>query len=725
VSVGQFQTLSPWISGNALVGSTLTANVGYWAPEPSAYTYQWSADSEEIPGATESTFTVTQAQAGKVISLSVTGSLDGYQTITVNAGGTDTVPTAEFTAPSEIAVTGDYVVGSTLTADAGKWSPEPTSLTYQWMRGATEITDADGATYTLTPADKGKVVTVTVTATSQGYRKTVLRSAAAEAVAPAAFTADTPQITGTAAIGQTLTAVIGTWSPEPSSTSLQWKRDGKVIDGATGSTYTVGLDDATATLTVEVTGKADGFADKTVASAATATIAAGQFEAPSAATVSGDAVVGSTLTADAGTWSPTPTLSYQWYRGESPISRADKATYTLTAADQGADVTVHVTGSARGYADVTITSASAGPVAEGTIEAGAVAINGQGQVGRVLTAKPEQFSPAPTSWSFQWYRDGDPITDATQVTYVLTEADNGHVITVKVIGSRDGYQTTAAVESDSVEVSPAGRFNGPEVVQVTGDYQVGHTLTASAGTWNPVPDSFSYQWLRGGAPIDGATQATYVMTALDASKVITVKVTAVKAGYENATARSSAPTAVVAGSFVTMSPTLSGVPQIGQTLRVNPGTWTPSVTSVRYQWYRSGAAISGATGSSYTIVAADVWQTISVSVTGSRSGYTSATTKASATPVPQGVLAGPNPVISGKAKVKKTLKVVLGTWSPSPDKVTYRWYRNGKAIKKATKSSYKLTKSDKGKRITVKVTVAKAGYGTRTLTSAKTAKVKK
>jgi hypothetical protein len=57
--------------------------------------------------------------------------------------------------------------------------------------------------------------------------------------------------------------------------------------------------------------------------------------------------------------------------------------------------------------------------------------------------------------------------------------------------------------------------------------------------------------------------------------------------------------------------------------------------------------------------------------------------------------------------------------------VIYQWYRNGIKIKKATKSTYKLTKADRGKRITVKVTGKKRGYHTHTRTSAKTAKIAK
>ncbi len=724
VAVGQFQTLSPWISGNALVGSTLTANVGYWAPEPSQYTYQWNADSEEIPGATSSTFMVTTAQAGKVISLSVTGSRDGYQTVTVNTGGTDTVPTAEFSAPAEVTVSGDYVVGSTLTADAGTWSPTPTSLTYQWLRGSTEIADATASTYALTPADKGKVITVKVTATLTGYRTTTLRSAAAEAVAPATFTTATPTISGTASVGQELTVTPGTWSPVPTSTSVQWKRDGKAIEGATGTTYTVTLDDANAKLSVTVSGTKDGYADASASSAETETVAAGQFTAPAKATVSGERVVGQTLTADAGTWTPTPTLAYQWLRNGTPITDAHGATYTVTADDVDADLTVEVTGSAHGYADLTIASDGATVVAKGVITASQPVILGQAQVGRTLIAKAEGWTPTPDSFSYQWYLNGEAIDGATEATYTIGESEVGASLTVTVTGTRDGYHSTAAIESDPVEVSAAGHFASPEEISVSGDYVVGGVLTAAVGTWNPAPVTVSYQWLRSGKVIDNATEAEYRLTAEDTDKVITVKVTGEKPGFVTTAVRSSAPAAVARGSFTTAMPTLSGVPQIGQTLSVDPGTWTPAATAVSYQWYRSGIAISGATGSSYTIVAADVWQTISVSVTGARDGYNTATTTAAATPVPQGVLAGPNPAISGKAKVKKTIKVVLGTWSPSPDAVSYQWYRNGKAIKKATKSSYKLTKSDKGKRITVKVTVSKAGYATRALTSAKTAKVK-
>ena len=61
--------------------------------------------------------------------------------------------------------------------------------------------------------------------------------------------------------------------------------------------------------------------------------------------ISGVAVVGQTLTVTAGGWSgsPTPTLSYQWYRGATPISGATSTTYTPIQADAGQNIKCVVT----------------------------------------------------------------------------------------------------------------------------------------------------------------------------------------------------------------------------------------------------------------------------------------------------------------------------------------------------------------------------------------------
>jgi hypothetical protein len=61
---------------------------------------------------------------------------------------------------------------------------------------------------------------------------------------------------------------------------------------------------------------------------------------------------------------------------------------------------------------------------------------------------------------------------------------------------------------------------------VTGTATVGSTLTCTNGTWSYVPTTYTYQWLRGGAQIAGATFSTYVLVAADSGRSVLCQVTA-------------------------------------------------------------------------------------------------------------------------------------------------------------------------------------------------------
>jgi len=86
-------------------------------------------------------------------------------------------------------------------------------------------------------------------------------------------------------------------------------------------------------------------------------------------------------------------------------------------------------------------------------------------------------------------------------------------------------------------------------------------------------------------------------------------------------------------------------------------------------------------------------------------------------------LATSKPAITGKAKVGMRLVAHPGVWGPTPVKLTYRWYANGAKIAGATGKTLKLTKAQRSKRITVKVTGKKDGYVTASKTSKATKKV--
>ena len=165
-------------------------------------------------------------------------------------------------------------------------------------------------------------------------------------------------------------------------------------------------------------------------------------------------------------------------------------------------------------------------------------------------------------------------------------------------------------------------------------------------------------------------------------------------------------------------PTISGAAKVASVLTATAGTWAPARVALKYQWVRNGKAISGATGATYKLVAADAGSKVAVTVTGSKTGYKTVVTTSVAKSVPlQALTATPVPTISGTAKVASVLTAKAGTWAPAPVTLKYQWLRNGKAITGAAKSTYKLLAADAGKKITVTVAGSKAGYRAITKTS--------
>ena len=166
---------------------------------------------------------------------------------------------------------------------------------------------------------------------------------------------------------------------------------------------------------------------------------------------------------------------------------------------------------------------------------------------------------------------------------------------------------------------------------VSGTPAVGQTLTGSEGSWSNTPTSFAYQWLRcngGGnncANVANGTQKTYTLVGADAGNTMRVRVTATNADGSNS-AQSTQTAAVAAATSSaapknTAPPTISGTPKVGQTLTVDPGSWSGNPTSFAYQWQRCDADVAacsnlvGATGKTYGLPIADLGYRLRVVVT--------------------------------------------------------------------------------------------------------------
>ena len=212
------------------------------------------------------------------------------QTISVRIVPTSATVTPQPNSPATGGPTNDGTaqVGETLTALTNGITDEdgltnPT-YSYQWIR-SDNGTDANIAgqtdsTYTLVAADRGKAIKVKVSFTDDADHEETLTSAATAAVAakPNSPATGLPTISGTAQVGETLTALTngitdadGLTSP---TYSYQWLAANVEIAGATNSTYTLSDEDEGKAIKVKVSFTDDADHEETLTSAATGVVAA-------------------------------------------------------------------------------------------------------------------------------------------------------------------------------------------------------------------------------------------------------------------------------------------------------------------------------------------------------------------------------------------------------------------------------------------------------------------
>ena len=91
------------------------------------------------------------------------------------------------------------------------------------------------------------------------------------------------------------------------------------------------------------------------------------------------------------------------------------------------------------------------------VVAGAPTIKGKAVVGKKLTAKPGSWSPAGVTFTYQWLRNGKAISGATGVKYKLKNKDKGKKISVRVTGSKPGYNSASATSPKTKKVKPKNK----------------------------------------------------------------------------------------------------------------------------------------------------------------------------------------------------------------------------------------------------------------------------
>jgi hypothetical protein len=662
-------TALPTISGTAKDGQTLTSTTGTWSGSPTSYARAWQrcdtagANCVAISGATATTYLVTSTDVGKTIRVKVTAT-NASGSASASSAATATVTATAPVNTAVPAITGTAKDGQTLTSTTGTWTGSAT-ITYarQWRRcdssgaNCTDISGATATTYVLVAADVGKTIRVVLTASNTAGNASATSTATATVTAAAPANTAVPAITGTTKEGQLLSASTGTWTGSATITfSYQWQTCNSsgasctAISAATLSSYRLASADVGKTVRAVVTAtNATGNASAT--SAASAAITTGPPVTTTAPTVTGTAKDGQTLTTTNGTWAGTATITYtrQWKRCNSAgasctnISGATGTSYTLVAADVGSTVKATWTATNSLGSATADTALSAVVTAAAPVNTVAPAITGTAKDGQTLTSTTGTWTGSATiTYTRQWKRcdtagaNCTNISGATANTYVVGGSDVGSTIKVTVTATNGGGPASADAPATAVVTGTAPA--NTVLPAITGTAKDGQTLTSTTGTWTgSATITYARQWRQcdsaGNNCIDiqGATQATYLLTGNDAGRRIRVVVTATNSlGSASATSTATSTVAKLAPANTT-APTfasqISGAgAKEGVAQQAAAGTWTGTAPlTYAYQWQRCDAAgancanVTNGTSFRYWPVSADVGSTLRVNVTASNS----------------------------------------------------------------------------------------------------------
>jgi hypothetical protein len=328
---------APTVSGTPLLGSTLICSQGTWSGSPTpTLSYQWLRDGSLIAAATSSEHLVGASDQGHTLSCAVTA-LNEEGVASANSANVLEIPGVapeNVTAPG---VTGSAIVGAALTCARGAWngSPPP-SFGYTWLRDGATIPAAAAQTYVVASEDGGKSIACRVTATNSAGIAEAASANSLEIPGRQPHNTGSPAISGTPAIGETLTCSPGTWSGQPSpSFTYQWLLGGAVVAGATASTFSVTTAAPGFSVSCEVTARnSEGVQSATSPPLHIPGAAPNALEGPR---VSGSAAVGAQLTCERGIWTakPPPAFTYRWLRDGATIVGATDVSYSVQLVDQG------------------------------------------------------------------------------------------------------------------------------------------------------------------------------------------------------------------------------------------------------------------------------------------------------------------------------------------------------------------------------------------------------
>ena len=291
-------------------------------------------------------------------------------------------------------------------------------------------------------------------------------------------------------------------------------------------------------------------------------------------------------------------------------------------------------------------------------------------------------------------------TIGSNLAFRSEQATTSSLNNIAAMSSEGSYSVCNVALSPSPAAAVAPSITSQPVSQ---SLNAGQTATFSVVATGTAP--MTYQWNKNGAAISGATSSTYTTpaeTTADNNAQFTVAVS-------NTAGSATSNAAVLTVTNPAVAPAITTQPASQTVIAGKTASFAVAATGtapLTYQWSKNGAAISGATSSTYTTPAettADNNAQFTVAVSNSAGSATSNAAVLTVTspavapaittqPASQSVIAG------------KTASFTVAATGTAP--LTYQWSKNGTAISGATSSTYTTpaeTTADNNAQFTVAV----------------------
>ena len=646
-NVNDSPTGSVTISGTPTQGQSLSAtNSLADADGLGVVSYKWLASGAEIAGATTSSFVLTQAQVGKVITVKASYTDAGNTPESVMSNATAEIVNVNDVATGSVVISGKPEQGQVLTASNTLGDADGLgTVSYKWLADGIEISGATTSAYTLTQAQVGKVIYVKANYIDGGN---TLESIASTQTVAVTNVNDAPTgsvaISGTPTQGQTLTATNTLADLDGLGVvSYKWLAGGAEIAGATTSTLTLTQAQVGKVVTVKASYTDAGNTLESVISNSTSVITNVNDAPTGTVTIAGVSKQGQILTVSntLGDIDGLGTVSYKWYADDVVIPMATDSTLTLAKAQTGKKITVKASYTDGGGTLESVSSNSTSLVEiSNNLPTGDVIVEGTIAQGETLKAynNLKDDDGMLSEVSYQWLAEGKPIFGAVDSTFVIGQSQVGKIIAVRAdytdnLGNKESavstkYAAKITYGSNGIPLSPVVEqgTTSPPIAGNTNDLPTGAVSIVGRTTEevtlslnNTLADAdglgeMHYLWLRDGAAISGATSPSYKLTQTDVSKSISVKVSYIDKEGTTESVISSETSKVEntnnnpVGDVIITGKTLPTETLIAS----NTLNDIDGMGDVIYTWFRDGAPITEIQQDMYILTLADAGKKITV-----------------------------------------------------------------------------------------------------------------